>query len=64
MGMTRVDNSNNQAAAKPIESGLSNSESFQRLKDLAAASKMRVLTPEEELEIVKRFFGPQAEIID
>ncbi len=63
MGMTQVDNSNNQVAAKP-EPDVSNSESFQRLKDLAAAGKVRVLTSEEELEIVKRFFGPQAEIID
>jgi hypothetical protein len=47
-----------KAAAKQKIATMSDAQAWQHLEGLAAASKVRTLTPQEELEAVNCFFGP------
>jgi hypothetical protein len=53
-----------KAAAKNAVAGMSYQEAFDHAQRLADVSETRPLTPQEELEFIKAWFGPDADFSD
>jgi hypothetical protein len=53
-----------KAAAKNAVAGMSYQEAFDHAQRLADLSETRPLTPQEELEFLKAWFGPDTEFSD
>jgi hypothetical protein len=51
-------------AAKAKVAAMSDREAFHHAQNLADAHTSRELTPQEELEFLKIWFGPDAEFLD